>query len=284
MLYGVIYKITNIKNNKVYVGQTVYNINKRWSLHKRAASINDTAEGSKSVFHSAIRKYGHENFTVEVICSCFDKEELDLREYYFINNLNTKVPSGYNLKDGGANGKWTKESKRRLSNTLKAKHKTNTGFSTKISSNLSTWFNSLTEEEKHKHINFLSETSKNAWDIDRKQGHSADVKHKWNELSEEEKTKRKQTLYRNTKEYWSNNEKRLQQAELLKKAHKEGKYKNKKPSSLIRPIHVIEPSIGKTTKVSSIKEAMAYSKLSRSSVNKSLSKKITVNGFKFVYA
>lgn len=53
-----IYKITNIKNNKVYIGQ-VYNksVNDRFERHKH-----DALNNSNLYIHRAIRKYGINNF------------------------------------------------------------------------------------------------------------------------------------------------------------------------------------------------------------------------------
>lgn len=60
-----IYKITNIQNNKVYIGQTINPIQKRFHRHIRDAMNNilDTH------FARAIRKYGPENFIIEQIDS-----------------------------------------------------------------------------------------------------------------------------------------------------------------------------------------------------------------------
>lgn len=59
---GYIYKITNNINSKVYIGQTIGTIEKRFNEHKRAA-----IKGCHYALHRAIKKYGIDNFSVEEI-------------------------------------------------------------------------------------------------------------------------------------------------------------------------------------------------------------------------
>ena len=59
-----IYKITNLINNKIYIGQSV-DIKKRWATHKRQAFIKGK-EYDKYLYR-AIRKYGIDNFSFEII-------------------------------------------------------------------------------------------------------------------------------------------------------------------------------------------------------------------------
>lgn len=88
---GIIYKITNKVTNLSYIGQTRYTAEFRWNQHKHT---NDN-----SYFHNAIRKYGPENFTVEVVEEC-DVKDLDSKEIYYISKYNT-FNAGYNLTIGG---------------------------------------------------------------------------------------------------------------------------------------------------------------------------------------
>lgn len=92
-----IYKITNLINNKVYIGQSK-NISKRWNAH-RVRSQNDDYP-----LYRAIRKYGLENFTFEVIEEC-NIDSLDDREKYWIAYYKSNNPNnGYNLTAGGQTG------------------------------------------------------------------------------------------------------------------------------------------------------------------------------------
>lgn len=87
-----IYKIENLINGKVYIGQSVH-IERRWQEHCR-----DSAE---SVVAEAIRKYGVENFSFEVLKEC-SIEELDELEKLYIKEYGSLVPFGYNVDSGGS--------------------------------------------------------------------------------------------------------------------------------------------------------------------------------------
>ena len=78
---------------KQYVGIT-RNMQKRWGEHKLTYN-NKTAMGK------AIQKYGSHNFEMVQIASSTNWEDAQLVEKALIKELNTKVPNGYNLTDGG---------------------------------------------------------------------------------------------------------------------------------------------------------------------------------------
>ena len=94
-----IYCIKNKINNKCYVGQSL-NIKKRWIAHKSRA-FNKNSSDYESKLYRSIRKYGLENFDFFVLEEC-EKEELNDKEKYWINQLNT-FNNGYNLTLGGQN-------------------------------------------------------------------------------------------------------------------------------------------------------------------------------------
>ena len=89
-----IYKITNIQNNKVYIGQTIRPIEQRFKRHISDAlnNILDTH------FARAIKKYGKENFIIEQIDTAQTQEELNQKEQYWIQYYNS-VNEGYNETD-----------------------------------------------------------------------------------------------------------------------------------------------------------------------------------------
>ena len=89
-----IYKITNIQNQKVYIGQTIRPIQDRFNRHYNDAlnNIIDTH------FARAIRKYGRENFIVEEIDKAATQEELNKKEQYWIQYYNS-IENGYNETD-----------------------------------------------------------------------------------------------------------------------------------------------------------------------------------------
>jgi len=94
--FGIIYKVINEYNSKIYIGQTIVGLSKRKEGH-----INDSlANRDNNYFHNAIRKYGKESFTWEIIEYCESKEELDDMEFHYIKQYNS-FDNGYNLTLGG---------------------------------------------------------------------------------------------------------------------------------------------------------------------------------------
>jgi group I intron endonuclease len=61
-MFGIIYKVTNLTNGKVYIGQTVRTLHQRKNSH-----IRDLKKNMDIVFHHALRKYGIDNFNWEII-------------------------------------------------------------------------------------------------------------------------------------------------------------------------------------------------------------------------
>lgn len=118
----VIYKIENQINHKVYIGQT-NDFEKRMRGHKSVA-FNKKANNYKLHLYQAIRKYGWDNFTKEIIEEISDKESqeyVDERERYYIEFYDsTNRGKGYNIDLGGQNGakkqKLTFEQKVAMSN------------------------------------------------------------------------------------------------------------------------------------------------------------------------
>lgn len=96
-----IYKIQNLFNGKVYIGQSM-NLKLRIETHKRAKS--------ESYIHKSIRKYGVDNFSFEVLLFC-DTSSLDFYEILMIEHFDS-FKSGYNLTSGGLScGERSKETK-----------------------------------------------------------------------------------------------------------------------------------------------------------------------------
>jgi len=94
---GYIYKITNIKNNKCYIGVTTQkNPNDRWNAHK--SSIRN-GRGCPLLM-KAFNKYGESSFTFEVIIICFDEDVFKFENEY-IKKYNSASPHGYNVAEGG---------------------------------------------------------------------------------------------------------------------------------------------------------------------------------------
>lgn len=93
---GYIYKIENTINNKVYIGQTVKTLEKRFSQHKNNY---DKPYFSQLCLYQAFKKYGIENFTFLQIEEV-ENSQLDEREKYWIEYYNS-FKDGYNSTLGG---------------------------------------------------------------------------------------------------------------------------------------------------------------------------------------
>ena len=91
---GYIYKITNLINQKAYIGKTVGSIEKRWQEHKR-----DCKRFSDRPLYRALNKYGIDNFKVELVEEV-DIKDLSEREIYWIGYYHTYT-EGYNATLGG---------------------------------------------------------------------------------------------------------------------------------------------------------------------------------------
>lgn len=111
----IIYKITNLINGKCYIGQTTGTLEARWRKHCRSDS-------KCTAIHNAIVKYGADNFSIEQIDSATTQSELNEKEAFWITELNTMSPNGYNLQNGGLREQLSDESCARISQTLKDKY------------------------------------------------------------------------------------------------------------------------------------------------------------------
>lgn len=92
----IIYKLINKINNKFYIGITSETLNHRWKGHCRKARF-----GSTSNLHQAIRKYGEENWSKEILFEfkTTDKKYAYSVEQEFINKYNA-YEDGYNMDIG----------------------------------------------------------------------------------------------------------------------------------------------------------------------------------------
>jgi len=101
----IIYKTTNLVNDKIYIGQS---------------TINDSNYfGSGVYLNKAIKKYGKENFVKEVVAYCDTTDKLNFLEIFYIKFFNSKTPNGYNLTNGGEDNPMNyKEFRDKVSNSL----------------------------------------------------------------------------------------------------------------------------------------------------------------------
>lgn len=111
----IIYKITNLVNNKIYIGQTTKTREQRWRKHQQEAKSELKNKRPHNYFHSALLKYGAENFKCEIIDQADSIEELNEKEIFWIDYLNTTNRDiGYNLMTGGKSGLKSDETKKKI--------------------------------------------------------------------------------------------------------------------------------------------------------------------------
>ena len=93
---GFIYKITNCINQKTYIGKTTTSLEERWRQHQQDANKEHM---QNRPLYKAIKKYGIENFSIELVEEC-DVSILSDREIYWIETYHS-FSNGYNATLGG---------------------------------------------------------------------------------------------------------------------------------------------------------------------------------------
>ena len=117
---GCIYLIRNLKNNKCYIGQTIQDAEK--------TRIRDHLTGNGNrILKNAVKKYGREAFTFEILHDGIIPEFLNMLEIEEIANHNCVRPNGYNLTEGGEGGLPSEETRRKLSEAHKGEKHNNYG-------------------------------------------------------------------------------------------------------------------------------------------------------------
>jgi group I intron endonuclease len=111
MIIYSIYRFVNLSNGKCYIGYTS-NIENRLLNHKTSFKRKDNA------FYRALRKYGWDNFSFDIIYQSTDGEYCqNIMESFFIREHNSYGATGYNSTKGGEGRsvEWTLESKQKAS-------------------------------------------------------------------------------------------------------------------------------------------------------------------------
>lgn len=128
-----VYMIKNLKNKKIYIGSTKMSFKRRYLEHLRTLKIN---KHHNTYLNRAVKKYGIENFEFSVIEVINDSSILYIRERekFFINNLNS-VKQGYNFSNITTSPPYNKESRNKISNTLKEKYKTDSIYRERLLKN-----------------------------------------------------------------------------------------------------------------------------------------------------
>lgn len=90
--YYYIYKLTNLVNDKIYVGK------------HSTEDLDDGYMGSGKLVQLAEKKYGLDSFKKDILCFCDSEEELNRKEAEIVNEEFLKRDDVYNLKLGGDGG------------------------------------------------------------------------------------------------------------------------------------------------------------------------------------
>lgn len=97
---GCIYIIKNFANGKLYVGQTILEVRKRFNTHMQEAFDKKKKEYDFCLSRG-IRKYGRDAFDVAILADNVPKDQLDLIEAHYIDLYDTTNPDiGYNMSKG----------------------------------------------------------------------------------------------------------------------------------------------------------------------------------------
>lgn len=88
-MYHIIYKITNMVNGKFYIGKHTTD------------DIHDSYMGSGKILKNAIKKYGKECFTKEILaCALTERHAYELEREFVTSDVVNDIQS-YNMKEGG---------------------------------------------------------------------------------------------------------------------------------------------------------------------------------------
>lgn len=139
----IIYKITNLINNKVYIGQTTRPLSSRWNRHLRDSVKLDYP------LYRAMRKYGAENFYIEEIDKTNTKEELNKKETEWIINYGSMCDNkGYNSKSTDVRLETSRETKDKIGKKSKENWQ-NLEYRKKISNSQKTHYQNNSRAAEH---------------------------------------------------------------------------------------------------------------------------------------
>lgn len=154
-----IYKLTNTKNSKIYIGQT-NDPERRWHQHRYA----ETCDKNTMVVARAIKKYGAINFTFELIATSLTRKDVGDTEIAIIAQYNsTDMSIGYNVSPGGHIVN-SPESLKRLSASLQKYYETHDGWN-KGGTLTEEWKNNISKSSMGKPGTNTGKEFSNEWKV-----------------------------------------------------------------------------------------------------------------------
>jgi len=193
----IIYLLTNTANNKIYIGQT-------WNDLKLRMGVDGKNYKNSVYLYSAIQKYGVENFKYTILKTVSSQEEANFYENKYIKDYNSLDSNiGYNIKEGGANGKHSEETKYKISESIKNKEWSQEALKAKSDGGKKTLGikrKPLSEERKNTISSFSKEWHENNEHPMLNKKHTEEARQKISDalkgriVSEETKAKRAATL------------------------------------------------------------------------------------------
>ena len=207
---GVIYVRPNLINGKKYVGQAT-NLKTR---QNRWNDLNQPYAGP--AINAARAKYGLDAFDFEILKECED-DELDYWEKYYIKELNTKAPYGYNLTDGGGGMSGytlSEETRKKLSEACKGRK--------------------LSEETKKKMSDAQKGEKNNMYGKHLSEEHKKKLSEALKGIKRSDEAKKKMSDARKGKKHSEETRKKISEAQKGEKNHNYGKHHTEEFKKKIR--------------------------------------------------
>lgn len=112
-----IYAIRGKYNNFHLVGQTQQSIKQRWSQHRQKLRQN---KHDNPYLQNSFNKHGENSFSFILIEECNTPYQINERECFWIKKMNSmKNQAGWNLREGGAYGKYSSELRKKISDGIR---------------------------------------------------------------------------------------------------------------------------------------------------------------------
>lgn len=202
--YGEVYLVTCLVNKRKYVGITTRGFLDRWKRHIRAS----LKEKDDYRFHRAIRKYGSENFKIEVLegksyvnperlANWLFKREKHWIKFYDSNHV------GYNMTEGGDGVPGliiSKEGKKAISERMKKFYKDNPEMRKKV---VQRAHEEARKPENRKRMSELQKKRYEEMTDEERLEHIEKTKQGMNKLSTETKERIKKTQFKKNQEAWN---------------------------------------------------------------------------------